>query len=105
MDTSVLNGKKNSLMAKASSMGLYAAAGAVAAVAGIASTFALDYNMAGPALDASAVTGFKAGIGDSIATIQTSLNNAYLTEIAIMFIGFAVIVGVVMHVVKGHRRI
>ncbi len=104
MDKSVLSEKKNNLMAKAT-MGLYAVAGAVAGLVGIAATHATDYNMAGPALDASAVTGFKAGIGDSVATIQTSLNNAYLTEIAIMFIGFAVIVGVVMHVVKGHRRI
>lgn len=76
-----------------------------ASVLGIASTFAVDYNMAGPALDANVVTGMKAGIGDSVATIQTSINNAFLTEVAIMFIGFAVIVGVVMHILKGHRRI
>jgi hypothetical protein len=47
----------------------------------------------------------KAGVGDSIQTIQTTLNNQYLTELAVMFIGFAVVVGLVMHFMKGHRRI
>ena len=76
-----------------------------AALFGVTICGATDYNMAGPALDATTVTGMKAGVSDSVAFIQTSLNNQYLTELAIMFIGFAVIVGVLMHILKGHRRI
>lgn len=76
-----------------------------AAVLGIASTFAVDYNMAGPALDANFVTGAKGGLGDAVATIQTTLNNQFLVEVAILFIGLAVVVGLIMGVVKGHRRI
>ncbi len=81
-------------------------AGLAASALGLSSAFAWGpTNSTGVVLDTNAVTGMKAGIGDAVTTIQTSLNNAYLTEIAIMFIGFAVIVGVVMYVVKGHRRI
>jgi len=61
--------------------------------------------MSGITLTSSVVTGMKAGVGDSIQTIQTTLNNQYLTELAVMFIGFAVVVGLVMHFMKGHRRI
>ncbi len=81
-----------------------ASAAVGASLFGVVSAFA-DYNMAGPALDATVVTGMKNGVQDSVATIQTTLNNQYLTEIAILFIGFAVVTGLLMHFLKGHRRI
>jgi len=86
-------------------LALSAMAGTIAAFAGMAVCGATDYNMAGPALDATVVTGAKAGVGDAVATIQTTLNNAFLVEVAIMFIGLAVVIGFIMHVLKGHRKV
>ncbi len=62
-----------------------------------------DYGMGGPALTADAVSGFKAGIGDATTTIQSSVNNRYLTEILIMFIGLACVVGLALYFVKTHK--
>ena len=101
MENSVKKQKAQKAMAFISK----SAAAVGAALFGISAVGATDYNMAGPALDATVVTGMKAGVGDSIHTIQTTLNNQYLTELAVMFIGFAVVVGLVMHFMKGHRRI
>lgn len=75
-----------------------------AAFLGVAPAFAAN-TASGVVLTSDVVTGMKAGIGDAVQTIQTSVDNAFLTEVAVMFIGFAVIVGVVMYIVKGHRRI
>jgi hypothetical protein len=61
--------------------------------------------MDGIALTSDVVTGMKAGIADSTDMITDTINNAALAEIAVMFIGLAVIVGVLMHFLKGHRRI
>lgn len=80
-------------------------AGAIAAAAlSVAPAFAA-YTASGVVFDSNFVTGAKAGLGDSVATIQTTLNNAFLVEVAILFIGLAVVVGLIMGVVKGHRRI
>jgi hypothetical protein len=62
-----------------------------------------DYGMGGPSLNASAVTGFKAGLGDAMTTVQSSVNNQYLTEILVMFIGFACVVGLALYFVKSHK--
>ncbi len=96
--------QKSSILSKAS-LALYGVAAAAAASLGIASTFAVDYNMAGPAFTANLVTGAKGGLGDSVATIQTTLDNSFLIETALLFLGLAVVIGVVMFVIKGHRRI
>lgn len=61
--------------------------------------------MAGPVMGGFLVTGAKAGLGDATQTISTSLNNQYLIEIAIMFIGLAVIMGLIMSILRGHRRL
>jgi hypothetical protein len=58
--------------------------------------------MNGITLDNTVVTGMKAGIGDSIATLQTTLNNAFLTEIAVMLIGFSVMTTLVLYILKAH---
>jgi len=56
--------------------------------------------MIGPALDATVVTGAKAGLGDAVASIQSTLNNPYIIEVAIMFIGLAVILYLLKCVLK-----
>ncbi len=61
--------------------------------------------MPGPALTADVITGVKAGVADSVDTLETTINNQYLGELALMFIGFAAVVGLLMYLVKGHRRI
>ncbi len=61
--------------------------------------------MSGITLTNAIITGVKAGVADSVDTLQTTINNQYLGELALMFIGFAAVVGLLMYLVKGHRRI
>ena len=59
--------------------------------------------MNGPALDPSAVTGMKAGIADAVAFIQTSVNDQYMAESAVMFIGVLIGIYIAIWIIKGHK--
>ncbi len=61
--------------------------------------------MSGITLTSAVVTGAKAGIQDSAASLSTTVNNQYFIEFALIFIGFAIVVGFVAYMVKGHRKI
>ncbi len=90
-------------VSKFARIGTLAASALGATVMGISSVFAAD--MDGPQLTGDLVTGMKAGVADSVDTIQTTVSNAVVGEIAIMFIGLAAAVGVIMYFLKHHRRI
>jgi hypothetical protein len=60
----------------------------------------MDYNMSGPAIGASVVNGMKAGIADSTQTLQVTLSSSAMSEIAIMFIGIAVVVSIVSWTIR-----
>ena len=98
MNTSVSD-KKASLFTK---VGLYGATALTAIGAMATSAFAA---MPGPALDATVITGAKAGFADSVDTLQTTANNQYLFEFALMFVGASIVVGIILWAVKGHRHI
>lgn len=61
--------------------------------------------MSGIVLTSDAVDGVLAGVGHSIDMLEGTINNQYAWTLATMFIGFAIVVGVVMFLLKGHRRI
>ena len=63
----------------------------------------MDYNMSGPALGSPFMAGLKAGVQDATSTIQTSMNNQYLAEAVVMFIGLCAIVGLIMFIFRRHR--
>ncbi len=84
------------------SAALMGLAGAVTALVGVVQTHA---QAAGLALDANVITGAKAGLVDSAASLTSTVNNQYFVEFALLFIGFAVAVGFVAYMVKGHRKI
>ena len=60
-------------------------------------------SMTGVILGAQAMTGFKAGLADSIQTIQTTVNNSALGEIFIMFLGVNAIILGVLFIIAGFR--
>ncbi len=49
--------------------------------------------MSGISLTTALITGAKAGIQDSAASLSTTVNNQYFIEFALIFIGFFVVVG------------
>lgn len=61
--------------------------------------------MSGITLTSAVITGFKAGVADSVASISTTTNNAVLWEVALATVGLALAIGVVMYFLKGHRKI
>ncbi len=94
---------KESKITAISKLAAYGLAGATALMAAT-SCFAA-YTASGVVFTAALVTGAKAGLGDSVSTIQTTLDNSFLIETALLFLGLAVVIGVIMFVIKGHRRI
>lgn len=61
--------------------------------------------MTGVVLTDDVVTGVLAGVGYSTDILQSTLNNQYVWTLATMFIGFAIMLGVIMFFLKGHRRV
>ena len=86
----------------AAKAGLAGIAGMAASLLGIASTHAA---MSGVTLTSSVITGAKAGFADTVDTLQTTANNQYLFEFALMFVGASIVVGIILWAVKGHRHI
>ena len=63
------------------------------------------YAASGIALSSAVVTGARDGLAEAAASIEGTVNNQFFITLAVMFIGFAVVVGFLQTMVRGHRRI
>ncbi len=61
--------------------------------------------MQGPQLTGDLITGLKAGVFDSVQSIQTTLSNNVIGEIAVFLIGFSIGVALLMFFIMSHRKI
>ncbi len=59
--------------------------------------------MSGVNLTSAVITGIKQGVADSADTLGVTLNNQYLGELALMFIGFALVTGIIIFLVARHK--
>ncbi len=61
--------------------------------------------MSGITLTTDVLTGLKRGIADSASSINISISNAILWELALATVGLALAIGVILYFLKGHKKI